>query len=68
YIISDKSKFTGDTESLTGDLKHYVNTVVLIKILLDQADHTDIVNGSNVPNAIMLHKNRLEIPCNYKLE
>ncbi|HEQ3516354.1 hypothetical protein [Vibrio parahaemolyticus] len=68
YIISDKSKFTGDTESLTGDLKHYINTVVLIKILLDQADHTDIVNGSNVPNAIMLHKNRLEIPCNYKLE
>ncbi|WP_341665389.1 hypothetical protein, partial [Vibrio sp.] len=68
YIISDKSKYIGQTEGLTGDLKHYVNTVSLINILLDQADHTDTSNVSNVPNVVMLHKNRLEIPCKYKLE
>ena len=68
YIISDKSKYIGQTEGLTGDLKHYVNTVSLINILLDQADHTDTANVNNVPNVVMLHKNRLEIPCKYKLE
>ncbi len=68
YIIHDKSKYTGQTDELTGDLKHYINTVSLINILLEQADHTDTVNGSNVPNVVMLHKNRLEIPCKYKLE
>ncbi|WED29904.1 hypothetical protein L3V77_21085 [Vibrio sp. DW001] len=68
YLIGDKSKYDGQTEALTGDLKHYINTVALIDILRALADHTEVVKGGNLPNLVMLHKNRLEIPCHYKLE
>lgn len=68
YLIDDESLFTGDENNLTGELKHYVNTTHLINTLRDIADHTENVNGSFIPNVVMLHKNRLEIPCKYKLK
>ncbi|EOW9434109.1 hypothetical protein ACPF0Q_000648 [Vibrio cholerae] len=68
YIISDRSKYIGQTEGLTGDLKNYLNTVTLVNILIELSDHFESGNGLNVPNIVMLHKNRLEIPCKYKID
>ncbi|WP_069448141.1 hypothetical protein [Vibrio scophthalmi] len=68
YLIDDKSLFIGDIENLSGDLKHYINTVSLIDMLRDVADHIETIDGSVIPNVVMLHKNRLEIPCQYQLK
>lgn len=67
YIIESKLKYPDKTKELAGDLKCYIETVSLVKILIEQADHYDIANVNNVPNIVMLHQNRLEILCNYTL-
>ncbi|MGR5240209.1 hypothetical protein ACPV36_04870 [Photobacterium damselae] len=65
YLISDDVLFIGDIKSSSGELKHYINTVALIDTLVEMADHVENVSNGNAPNVVMLHKKRLEIPCQY---